>query len=100
MMVNTVLAFNLSQTQGYKPKSKCWTNPIIWNLKNFVVKFLQWPFNYWFYFNILYQNWMIFLNFILIKNKFVNKFCIFVKKVSERVIFSWAKTVCNKISLE
>jgi hypothetical protein len=26
MMINTVLAFNLNQTQkGYKPKSKCWT---------------------------------------------------------------------------
>ena len=29
MMVNTVLAFNLHQTQGYKAKSKCWSNPAI-----------------------------------------------------------------------
>lgn len=29
MMVNTVLAFNLNQTQGYKPKSKCWSNKFI-----------------------------------------------------------------------
>jgi hypothetical protein len=29
MMVNTVLAFNLNQTQGYKPKSKCWSNRFI-----------------------------------------------------------------------
>lgn len=29
MMVNTVLAFNLNQTQGYRPKSKCWSNRFI-----------------------------------------------------------------------
>jgi len=32
MMVNTVLAFNLHQTQGYKAKSKCWSNQGIWNI--------------------------------------------------------------------
>ena len=29
MMINIVLAFNLSQAQGYKPKSKCWSNPLM-----------------------------------------------------------------------
>lgn len=29
MMVNTVLAFNLNQTQGYKAKSKCWSNQAV-----------------------------------------------------------------------
>ena len=41
MMINSAITINPTQSQGYKPKTKCWQNYFNWYFDNFIKKKLH-----------------------------------------------------------